>query len=44
MGQKKGKTGNPYGRPIGSKNRASLIIKDKIEAILVEKSDAIWNT
>lgn len=34
MGQIKGKTGNPYGRPKGSKNKAPNTVRAKIDEML----------
>jgi len=41
MSQPRGKTGNPYGRPKGSKNKQTSEIKDKIEKALLAKTDKI---
>lgn len=39
MAQPKGKTGNPNGRPKGSKNKATVEIKDKLSEFLEDNFD-----
>lgn len=39
MGQKKGQTGNPNGRPKGAKNKISSDIKDKLTLFLEDNFD-----
>ena len=41
MGQKKGQTGNPEGRPKGSKNRTTKEAKQLLEQILLGQVDNI---
>lgn len=41
MGQVKGKTGNPFGRPKGSKNRAPNTVRAKIDEMLTMSIDEV---
>ena len=41
MPQKKGHTGNPAGRPLGSKNRITAELKDRIKIFLDSNFEAV---
>ncbi len=43
MGQKKGQTGNPYGRPKGSPNKTTSEIKNLMQSFISENIDKLQN-
>jgi len=44
MAQRKGQTGNPYGKPVGAKNKLSLAVKTTVTDYLNDNIDEYFKT